>query len=121
MPIGTLIRKTQSQEAYSTSAPPTIGPRAMPETEIALQMPTALPRSSGGKAAEISESESGMMKAAPSPCRARIAISISMLCEKAASNEVAVKSARPIMNQRLRPKRSPRPPAVIWSEAKTRV
>ena len=34
--------------------------------------------------AEISESESGMMNAAPRPCSARIAISISMFCENAA-------------------------------------
>ena len=44
-----------------------------------------------------------------------------MLLAKAATNEVAVKSTMPIKNQRLRPKRSPRPPVVIWSEAKTRV
>lgn len=66
-PIGTLIRKTQCQEAYSTSTPPTTGPSAIPETEIAPQIPTALPRSSGGKASEIKESDSGMINAAPTP------------------------------------------------------
>src|SRR5215217_1855891 len=66
IPTGTLIRKTHSHDAYSTRSPPTTGPNAIPETEIAPQMPTARPRSSGGNAADISESDNGMMNAAPS-------------------------------------------------------
>src|SRR4051794_12730697 len=121
IPIGTLIRKTQCQDAYSTSTPPTTGPSAIPETEIAPQIPTARPRSSGGNAAEINESESGMMNAAPSPCSARIAISISMFCEKAAANDVAANRAGPAMNQRLGPSGAPEPRGGIWDDAQNRV
>src|SRR4051794_37957740 len=121
IPIGTLIRKIQCQVKYSTIAPPITGPSAILETEMALQSPSALPRSSGGNAAEINESESGMMNAAPRPCKARIKISASVELTNAAANEVAVKSAMPIMNHFLRPNRSPNPPAVICSEAKTSV
>ncbi len=67
IPIGTLIRNTQFQLAYCTSSPPTIGPSASPETEIADQIPSAFPRSSGGNASEIRDSESGMMNAPPNP------------------------------------------------------
>lgn len=67
MPIGTLIRKIQFQLQYWTMTPPTMGPRANPETEPADQIPSAQPRSSGGKACEMRESESGMINAALAP------------------------------------------------------
>jgi hypothetical protein len=121
IPIGTLIRKIHCQAKYSTMKPPTIGPNASPETDTADQMPSAFPRSSGGNAAEISESESGMMKAAPSPCAARAIISHSVFCTRAARADVPVKITTPNRKNFFRPNRSPRPPAVICRDAKTSV
>src|SRR5690606_38716760 len=119
IPIGTLTRKIQCHDHASTISPPRIGPIAMPDIEIPLQMPIAFPRSAGGNDVEMIESVNGMMNAAPIPCAARAAISQPVEGTNAARADVAVKTARPSMKNRLRPNRSPRPPAVICRDAKT--
>jgi len=50
-PIGTLTQKIQSQLIPSTMAPPTSGPLATATPVIALKIPIAAPRFSGGNAA----------------------------------------------------------------------
>ena len=74
-PIGTLIQKTHCQARPSTTAPPTSGPLATASPVIALKMPIAAPRFSGGNAALSSARPSGMISAPPAPCAARPAIS----------------------------------------------
>ena len=74
-PIGTLIQKIHSQPMPWTTAPPTSGPLATARPVIALKIPIAAPRRSGGKAALSSASPSGTSSAAPAPCTARAAIS----------------------------------------------
>ena len=74
-PIGTLSQKIHSQSRPSTTAPPTSGPAATERPVIALKIPIAAPRRSGGKAALSSASPSGISSAAPTPCSARAAIS----------------------------------------------
>ena len=69
--------------------------------------PSATPRRSRETAALRIVSVSGVTIAAPTPCRARAAMSQSVDGASAASAEAAVKIVTPIMNMRLRPKRSP--------------
>ena len=59
----------------STTAPPTSGPLATAMPVIALKIPIAAPRCSGGNAALSSARPSGISSAAPAPCTARAAIS----------------------------------------------
>ena len=65
------------------------------------------------------DSVEGMMNAPPMPMSARVAISISAEVASAESPEPRPKMARPTERPRLRPKRSPRAPAVSSRPAKT--
>ena len=94
-PIGTFSQKIHSQARPSTTAPPTSGPSATDTPVIALKIPIAAPRRSGGKAALSSVSPSGMMNAAPTPCSARAAISAPAPGASAHSADATVNSARP--------------------------
>ena len=73
--IGMLTRNTLCQLKCSSSSPPTIGPRATPSPETPAQAAIALGRSSSGKMFVRIESVAGMIAAAPTPMRARAAIS----------------------------------------------
>ena len=65
--IGTLIAKIQRHEAESTSCPPITGPSTVPIPPHAVQAPTALPRSSGGKVDTITASAAGVSSAPGHP------------------------------------------------------
>ena len=106
--MGTLIQKIQCQEMPSTTAPPTIGPSAMPVPLIPDQMPSAAPRRSAGKAPASSVRVSGATIAPPTPCSARATTRTPVLGASAAAALEAVKSERPMRNSLRRPKRSPR-------------
>ena len=105
--MGTLIQKIQCQEMPSTTAPPTIGPSAMPVPLMPDQMPSAAPRRSAGKALASSVRVSGATIAPPTPCSARAATRAPVVGASAAAALEAVKSERPMRNSRRRPKRSP--------------
>ena len=92
-PIGTLSQKIQCHEMPSTTAPPTSGPSATPRPLTPAQMPSASPRFWRGNASLSSVSVSGRTIAAPRPCRARAAMSASMLGASAAAALASVKSA----------------------------
>ena len=70
-------------------------PGATETPVIALKMPIAAPRCSGGKAALSSASPSGMMSAAPTPWSARAAISLPASGASAHSAEAKANSAEP--------------------------
>ena len=74
-----------------------------------------------GNALESTASETANMTAAPTPCAAREALSISIDCAPAHSSEVAVNTTRPTVNSRRRPKRSASAPAVRTVAASVRV
>jgi hypothetical protein len=61
------------------------------------------------------------MTAAPMPCTAREALSITMSVESAHASEATVKSERPPTNMRLRPRRSASAPAVSTTLASASV
>jgi len=120
-PIGTLTQKIHCHSSPCTIAPLTIGPSATAIPVTALNMPIAVPRLSGGKAAVSSASASGRMNAAPAPWIARAAISMPTLELSAQAAEAAENSASPAANMRRRPKRSPTAAAVISRTAKLRL
>ena len=62
---------------------------------IALKIPIAAPRRSGGKAALSSASPSGMISAAPAPCTARAAISQPTSGASAQAADAAANSPKP--------------------------
>ena len=94
-PIGTLSQKIHVQSMPSTTAPPTSGPLATASPVMALKMPIAAPRRSGGKAALRSARPSGITNAAPMPCSARPAISQPMSGASAQPADASVKRATP--------------------------
>ncbi len=102
-PIGTLTQKTHCQARPSTTAPPTSGPRATAMPVMALKMPMAAPRRSGGNEPVSSARPSGMISAAPAPCRARPAISQPASGASAQAAEAAAKSPSPVAYSRRLP------------------
>jgi hypothetical protein len=116
-PIGTLIQKIQCHEAICTMAPPTSGPSATAIPLTPDHTPMASPRRSGGKASASRVSVSGVAIAAPTPWVARATISRPIDGARAAAAEDTVNSAMPLMNMRLRPRRSPSAAPVSSSTA----
>ena len=115
---GTATRNTEPHQKYSSSSPPTSGPRMPPAEKQAIQTPIATPRwRSSRNMLRIRDSVDGASVAAVMPSRARLAISISALVEKAASTEAAPNAAAPISSSFRRPMRSPRLPIVIRNPA----
>ena len=94
-PIGTLSQKIHSHARPSTTAPPTSGPLATASPVIALKIPIAAPRRSGGNAALRSASPSGIRSAAPAPWTARAAISEPASGASAQAADAAANSPRP--------------------------
>jgi hypothetical protein len=70
---------------------------------IALKMPMAAPRFSGGNAALSRASPSGMISAAPAPWSARATISVSTFGASAQAADETVKTARPTAYSLRRP------------------
>ncbi|MCY1236413.1 hypothetical protein D9M72_490660 [compost metagenome] len=64
--IGTLMRKTEPHQKYSSRKPPSTGPMAAPPEAIAAQTPIASARSrSSVKVSRMIESVAGIIRAAP--------------------------------------------------------
>ena len=76
-------------------APPTSGPLATARPVIALNIPIAAPRFSGGNAALSSARPSGMISAAPAPWTARAAISQPTSGASAHAADATANSAEP--------------------------
>ena len=93
--IGMLTRKTLLQSKFSISQPPVIGPMAMPIPATADQMAIAFGRSFSGKMLVRIERVVGMIAAAPTPIRARDAISCVVPGATAASSEPTPKTDQP--------------------------
>ena len=110
--IGRLTKKTASQLTYSVSTPPSSTPMAAPEPAIPPRMPSALFRSAPSlNVTKVIEKTDGERIAPAAPWARRAAMSMPGLVDSPAQSEVAKNSARPTMNSRRRPSRSPaRPP-----------
>ena len=104
---GTLIQKIACQASPSVIAPPTSGPMAMARPPMPPHAPRATARRSGATEADRIVRVSGRTMAPPTPWMARAMMRASDVVLSAAAVEPAVKMARPTMNIRRRPKRSP--------------
>jgi hypothetical protein len=117
---GTLRRKTDPHQKYSSIRPPMSGPIAPPSEKLMIHTLMAVVRWRGSRnMLRMSESVDGATVAPATPSSARVAMSMEALLENAASIEAPPKKAAPISNSRRRPMRSPSVPAVI-SEPATR-
>src|SRR3954453_20270641 len=116
---GRLMRKMLLQAKCSIRKPPEIGPIAMPSPDTAAQAAIAFGRSLDGKMFVRIDSVVGMLPAAPSPMRAREAMSVVASVERAAKTDPSPNTTNPDMRARLRPKRSPRLPAASRRPANT--
>ena len=111
--------KIDDHEKKCSRMPEVRRPITAPPAATPTQVPTAFPRSSGGKTVVITESVTGMIRAAATPRTARIAISVPGESTNSAANEAAPNRASPTASKGFRPKRSPIAPAGRSSAAKT--
>ena len=117
----TLVRKIEPHQKCCSSQPLVTPPRPAPTPANPAQMAIARRRSSGGKTWASTDSVAGMTSAAPTPMRARAAISWPDELANAATPDAPPKSTRPPFSARRRPYRSPSAPAVRRSPANTRL
>jgi hypothetical protein len=101
-----LMKKIQLQLSFSVSTPPTSGPIASASAETPAQIPIAVPRWHGGKVAVMIESVAGFIRAAPTPCTVRAAISEVAPAARPHHREAPVKITSPAMKIARRPSRS---------------
>ena len=101
---GTLIQNTDDHEKLRISAPPTMGPSAMPAPLAAVHAAIALARSRGSpNTLTRIDSVVGMMRAPPMPMTQRPAISAVVEPAVAAMIEPARNAARPARSACRRP------------------
>ncbi len=120
-PTGRLTRKIDCQPNRPISRPPSGGPMAMPVDTVLPMMPSARPRSAEGITSAMMAVPSAWVKAAPSPCRARKAISQPTEGDSPHSSEAMVNSARPMMYRRFLSNISPSRAMTSSSEVTTSV
>src|ERR1700719_1699521 len=116
--MGTLIRKTQCQEACSINQPPSTGPRAVVMAVNPDQVPMARPRDFSSKEALIMARLLGTRNAAPMRWEERATISCEMLDESPQPTEEAANSPVPNRKIERRPKESPIAPPIKSSAAR---
>ncbi len=117
----TLSAKNEFQLNHSRSRPAAKSPITAPPPATPTQMPTALPRSSGGNEVVMTDRVVGITKAAPTPMAARRAMSHPGSVTKNAAAAAAPKMTSPIIRVPRRPNRSPNAPVNRSSPAKTTV
>src|SRR3954451_19320393 len=97
-------QKIERQPIDETSAPPTIGPRAIEMPNTAPHTPTACARSRGSVNVLVTiDIATGVSIEPPTACSARAAISTSTLGATLHITDAAENTTRPVMNVRLRP------------------
>jgi hypothetical protein len=116
--IGTFTSSVEPHQKPSSRPPVTIGPSEAPAPANPAQMAMALPRSWGGNIAVMIDSVAGMMNAAPTPMRARLAMTCVAPVASPPRRALTANTTSPPMSARFRPKRSPRAPAVSSNPAK---
>ncbi len=122
-PTGTLTRKT-SRQSISDTSPPTTSPMKDPAMPATMLMPSAMPRSSCGKASVRIAVELAISRAPPIPCTMRPKISSSAPADPVLGTtdspiEAIVNTRNPALYIRTRPNMSPMRPKVTTSTAVT--
>ena len=115
--MATLTTKIEGHENHSSRIPEASNPSTPPPAATPTQVPTALPRSSGGNTVVITESVTGMTHAAPIPIPTRSAISSAGELRKMANSEASPYTDSPRISSGFRPIRSPIAPAGSSSAA----
>jgi hypothetical protein len=100
---GTLIRKTDPHQKWSSSTPPTSGPIGKLRKIVEAITAVAFCRSSGANSTGMMASASGMIAAAPRPSTARAAISSPEVAAYAQAAELTPKMVSEVISTRLRP------------------
>ena len=103
MPIGTLTKKISRQDSQCTISPPTVGPSSGPISAGMMTKFIAISSSDFGKVRMIARRPTGVIMAAPRPCRMRAATSIGTLTDNPQSTEASVKIATASANTRRVP------------------
>jgi hypothetical protein len=109
-PSGRLTRKSAGQPQAAISAPPRLGPSAVPIADIVPSSPMARPVLALGTTSATRARLSAIISAAPRPCAARAATSQPSVGARPQSSEAAVYKAMPASSSRRRPNRSPSRP-----------
>ena len=94
------------------------GPMARAVADTPAQIPSAAPRSFGGKVAVMIDSVAGIINAAPTPWRTRAPMRSSAVPASPQRSDVSVKITRPIEKMRRRPSMSASFPPVSIRTAK---
>ena len=97
MPIGTLMKKIQRQEALSTSQPPRIGPRIGASSIGTPSTPITRPILCGPAFLVMIVMTAGMIMPPPRPCSTRKTIIDSALQDSPAATEPSVNSTSEVM------------------------
>ncbi len=118
-PIGTLIQNAQRQEAWVTSSPPRVGPRARPRAWAAAWMPSAVRIARSGTPRATRATLLACIIAPPTACTARQATSTVRLPASPAPSEAAANTAKPPRYMVLRPTRSDSRPTGASSATST--
>jgi hypothetical protein len=93
--MGTLTKKIHSQPKCWTRTPPSSGPVIVASPAMPPHIPIAGPRLAGGKRWVMNASVCGVISAAPRPCTARAAISISTVPDSPHHSDAPVKTIKP--------------------------
>ncbi len=118
MPIGTLTKKIHSHPRPSVISPPISGPTATAPPTVAPQIPIALARSRPSNSCAISARAVANIAAAPVPWTPRARLRTVGSPASPQANEAAVNRAKPKLNTRRRPIRSPTDPATSRNDAR---
>ncbi len=102
-PIGTLTKKISRHENQCTIRPPTVGPSNGPINAGMMTKFIATSSSDFGNVRTIASLPTGVIIAAPKPCRMRAATSIGTLIARPHSTEANVNSATANANTRRVP------------------
>ena len=118
--IGTLTRKIDPHQNLESSSPPAMGPMAIPSPIVPPQTPMARRARRGSRKMSLMiASDVGIVSAAPTPMRARNAMSVVTEPDRAAPTDPNANTVSPMRKNRLRPKRSARVPPTRSRPAKT--
>ena len=100
---GTFTRNTERQPNALMRIAPIVGPSAAASAPVAPQMPTAMPRRSGGNAGKSNARPAGNCIAPPTDCSTREAISVDGSTLSPDANEPIMNTNKPARNSFLRP------------------
>jgi len=120
-PIGTLTKKISRHENQCTMSPPTVGPSSGPISAGMMTKFIATNSSDLGNVRMIASRPTGVIMAAPKPCRMRAATSMGTLTASPQSTEATVNNATANANTRRVPYRSAIQPLIGMPTARLRM